>query len=877
MDYSLEQIKLREIYEKVYRKTDFSFSIKHKDYTKSVICVTFQYSLKQYNLIRKNIYVKYGYAIDDVSLIDRVDIRNGELVAIQVGENVLSPIPEDVLGSGFRYDEETHTYEVGTIPLLMTVADLRRELYRDGFLCDGQRYVRYKRSTGSSRIGNCLFIDESLYARIFTWSKCGIRVRQGREIDLAAFEASIALTLSSIIDTLEIRPENILVIDDYESNFKDKVAVTRLDASGKLDTRIEEVDISNNIWDGQSLIDQSAMGTYQDKGFVLLRNRFFKSACFNCNLQAWFSDHGITTTNQLHGFTLAREISQIKLITTPSSIKYLKFGKIEDWLSRIDPLFGVVKFEKPTHYFGGRLVQTHYQLLNSLCLSQKEVDDLLTESLDYVHQLRTDPKVLRHHIKYIGNDTDRAAKTKNDIVYKMLGVNERFCQTRLYYEFVKDIVDSYIKNLRCGHVLVSGTYATMVGNPIEMLMSAIGTFEGKSILGAGNIHSIRFQYGQKVLGSRSPHVTMGNVWVPTNAESTLIDRYLNLTNEIVCVNSIDENTMNRLSGCDFDSDTVLLSDHPLLIAKGMECQNFYVPTHMVTANKVKRHYTIEDLAALDIATSVNKIGEIVNLSQELNTLIWDRLHHGASFNDILPIYLDTAQLDVLSNIEIDKAKREYAVNSTSEITAIKQRYGIVDADGRKVKPNFFAPISKKKGYYDNKRNVYKSHQTTMDFLQKTINKRKTPRKSLDFLPFHDVLDMSDYNRKTIKYDQIDRIIEMVRESRARIKGIWSLGDEVDPDTKWRLAMEEREGLAEFIRSARISKSTMVRLLRSIDDAENSDISRTLFFSLFSAPNESLFEMIQQSKKQLSIIVEQSDGDIFLYGIPHGIRFMPEEP
>ena len=52
-------------------------------------------------------------------------------------------------------------------------------------------------------------------------------------------------------------------------------------------------------------------------------------------------------------------------------------------------------------------------------------------------------------------------------------------------------------------------------------------------------------------------------------------------------------------------------------------------------------------ADLDIKTSVNKIGEIINLSQELNSILWDRLHNGASIESVMSLYCDIAQLDVM--------------------------------------------------------------------------------------------------------------------------------------------------------------------------------------------------------------------------------------
>ena len=114
-----------------------------------------------------------------------------------------------------------------------------------------------------------------------------------------------------------------------------------------------------------------------------------------------------------------------------------------------------------------------------------------------------------------------------------------------------DLLDVYKRqNVRCGHVLVNGNYSTLCGNPIEMLQASIGQFHGESIVGVGQIHSHRFEYDKTILGSRSPHVTMGNVWLTRNVENPVIDDYVNLTNEIVCINSIGENLLMRLSGAD---------------------------------------------------------------------------------------------------------------------------------------------------------------------------------------------------------------------------------------------------------------------------------------------------------------------------------------
>lgn len=558
MPQSLELIELRKVYEKVYRNRKFSFWNNYKEYSKYVVSVTFKYSIREYNRLKAETYVKHGWMYEDLDLSDCICIKDGELIAVQINTPVKTPVSNDILGKYFYFENGCYHIKQN-VKTLYTVADLRKMVYENGFYMDGVHYIRWKRSAGSARVGKCLFIAEPLYAKMHKWELCGLKIKEGDQIDLAGFESYIALTLSSIIGQIEIQPENILLIDDYESVFKDKVVNVK-EQDGKLEALEEEVEVCNAINDGMSLIDPSLMEGYSKFGFVLLRNRFFKSAAFNFNIQQFFKDHNITEVSQLNGTTRATSISDVKLITTPNSIKYLKFGTFDEWLDNVGELFGVVKHEKKTHFMNGEMVQVHYQLLNCLQMDFEEVQEFMKPTLDYLHLLKTDPAVMRHHIKFTPEESDEdqgeqiytqfSAKSKNDIVFKMLGINEEFAKTKLYADFKNDVVESFVRDAKCGHILVNGNYSTLCGNPIEMALIACGQFDGKSVLGVGNVYTKRFEFGKTLLGSRSPHVAQGNNWLTKNVYNADIEKYCNLTNEIVVVNSIGENLLSRLSGAD---------------------------------------------------------------------------------------------------------------------------------------------------------------------------------------------------------------------------------------------------------------------------------------------------------------------------------------
>ena len=884
-DNSLDLIELKGIAEKIYDGMDtLSFKKNGKEYSSKIINVTFKYSNKEFNNVAKNTYVKFGYDYRDLLFEDNI-ARNfhNEIVGVIINTPVCTPVSEELLLPYFKIHktEKETTYATGRIQNLNSVKDLRNILYKDGFYCNGLHYIRFKRTSGSARVGKCLFIDDRLYPDMHTSEKCGLDINPGDELDLAAWEAYISLPTSSIIDTIQIEPKNILLIDDYESVFTEEAAVTEVGDDGWLYTEQKKTEICNSIWDGQSLIDKSLLGVYEERGMVLLRNKFFKSCCFNSNLQQWFKDNSITKIEQLNGQTLAKNIEDIKLITTPNSIKYLKFGNFMQWINNLPSTFGVVKHDKKTHFFDGELVSTHYQLLNTLQLTFDEVEELLKPSFEYLDLLNTDIDVLKYHIKCktLDENDDNVMMDKNEIIYKMLNYDCGFEGTKLFYDFKRELIKSYVKNMKKGHILINGTYATLLGNPYEMLLSAIGKFDGASTLAPGTVHNTRYEYGKKLLGCRSPHVTMGNILITTNVEHVGIDKYINLTDQIICINSICENILQRLSGSDFDSDQLIITDHSLLIKAALKNYGvFKVPTCNVSASKRKRFYTPEQLADLDIKTSENKIGEIVNMSQILNSMLWSTVNNNKvsaaeCYSQIKELYLDVCQLDVISSLEIDKAKKEYPINCARELNKIKEKYYMSDSSGREIKPSFMGFIAQTKGYRNPEKKCYLHHATTMDFLYRCINKRRSKRnQGSEFIPFSAIFAPLDFCASSVNWRQVKTIIDSVVDVKNFINSVWSR-DEYDNNEKYLLSNMAKQELVHEIENMKINKSTMYTLITYIDNPKYSEITRLLFTTLFNYRNETIVDLIRD-KKMASSVLEKYDGNgVEIYGMTFVKRFL----
>lgn len=883
LDFSLDSEKLREVAKEIYgKKNTLSFKHNGKEYSDKVINVTFKYSSKDFNKVKKNTYVMDGYLLDELNFSDNIAIVSDMIVGVIVSTPTTEKTQYE-LPDGFDYVEDkegNYVYETKTIGVTYSRKELRDYLYEHGFNCNGNHYIRFKRTSGSARVGKCLFVEKSLYPKMHEWEMCGLVIENGDAVDLAALESYISLPTSSAIDMIDIDPKSILIIPDYDSQFTEDSIIVEMDDNKRITVREGEINISNSIFDGQSLIDKSIMGEYDCYGMILLRNRFFKSCCFNTNIQKWFEDNGIDDISQLNKdcITLATNIKDIKLITTPNSIKYIKFAPLLQWLKQIDSTFSVVKHEKKTHFFDGKMVQAHYQLLNTVQLSKEEVHELLKPSLEYVNLLNTDTDILKYHVKcssldeYDDETISNVFKGKNDIVYTMMNISNNFYKTKYFYDFKRETCKAYLKNMKKGHILINGNYSVLFGNPYEMLLHTIGKFDGTTSLPPGHIHTTRYDYGKKILGCRSPHISTSNILITENMEHDLIDKYFNLTDEIVCINAIGENTLERLSGADYDSDQMIISDNEIIINAALKNYDiFKVPANKVAAKKSKRYYTNEQKSDLDYKTSENKIGEIVNLSQELNTLMWDFINKSNKplkdcYDDIKEIYHDICILNVLSCIEIDKAKKEFDISSSMEIKEIKEKWTKKTFDNKTVKPAFLGFIAQTKGYRNPQKKKYNYHRTTMDYLLREINQYRSKKTDMgELIPLSECFRFDDFNQNSVNKKQVNKIIKMCETTTSSINVVWSK-DYYSTEEKYILTSQYKDNLVFDIQKLKINTHTMFSLIEHTDMKKYSHIPKLLFYALFNYKNNEIIEIMTKLNPSTSYIAEDKDGDIELYGI-----------
>lgn len=703
---------------------------------------------------------------------------------------------------------------------------IRKDLYLNGFVLNKEEYVRYKRSSGSAKNGSCLFIKKSLYPLMQKWSKAGLDEKKDKCFEsLTSYEAYKALSLSSVSEALILNPYNILFVKDAKVQLKNQEVVRVFIKDNCLNSEEKNSDIINNIFDGEGLLDREIFDNVgnHDKGMMLLRNRFFKCCAFNTNLHDWFEKNNITSIDQLNGITFAKDIKDIKLVVSESCLKYLKMCEgdvsfsaknIKRWCDEISEedqtsLFGVVKTDKPTRFFNGRMVETTYQLLNTLHLKEKTVRKLLypnIQYIDYIRNIKEHPAFIRYYLEgenhedYYKDDNENVSELeianeileetcysyKKEICKSLITIDGRFKDTNLFKKYIfTDVINSLALKIYNGRVLVHGTYATLFGNPFEFLKYIIKDEKGhplfdvnkpESLLKEKQIYCPFFENNAELIGSRAPHITIGNVLYSQNVYKKEFSKWFNLSKYIVVVDSINNNIQHRLNGCDFDSDALLLSDDNVLVETAKQhYDEFLVPYADVDSvnrkienlSKDKKENIILNLYKIDSSIATNNVGAIVNLSQLFNSYLWDKYKKNSAH--IKELYHIICSLSVLSGIEIDSAKRSFDISTSSELKRIKKllkKYGL---DARK--PIFYSNISNSLnrrlmiGEIDRAFENKDYFKTSMDYIWKYTRETSITYTRSETIDAFDLFleDFSTYGLSTSTYKQADKVIKRLEK------------------------------------------------------------------------------------------------------------------
>lgn len=759
--------------------------------------------------------VNNGYAYkDSKGKIHDCKLKFGEAVIndgiflqymMKHGMKVKQDSSQDFIVLKFKFNvqaDDEHEDEIST-------SELRKMYYENG--CEiiyhtydkktgeviSSKTIKYRmlyRTPGKAKEGSCIFIREDLLKPARKYLTMNLYKKMPDEgAKIVEMSAYSTLITASAADFVHIPLDNILIVEDK------KVATELPALAVKVDDEkhcfVQEYDkypIENTLWDGMGLIDESIFPDNME-GFIYCRSHFFKSCLFRGNIQQYFKDFYKTeyenvTVKDMFGNIM--KISDIKVIVTDNSIKWLKFKDLmgdtpkkayeyyKKFMLKDGEQFAIVKSAHKSKY--GNLQRSSCQINNSLPTTDPEVLRRIAQtSIDYYDNMIKDTDAFINHLRM-----NTSSYSIDRILVALYERNPDIQYTEFFKEKKSDILCKFKrKRLMMGKLLQEGDNLTICGNPISLLMLVTGqdylneecfTSRRDGI----ECYTTRFEDGECLAGFRSPHNSPNNIVHLINKYSDPIQKYFpKLGDNVIIINGIGTDVQSRLNGQDLDSDSCFVTNQPdiVVLAKKayMEYHTIVNEIPLKGSSVYRKDMTSYAMMDNKIAAGQDDVGSSSNVAQLALSYYYDIMYHtGEQNKELRDVFVICS---VLAQVAIDSAKRSFDVSVGDELRRLKKVAQNIntannESCGRteKVKyPVFYAEIQcekqKKKVERLKRQNQLNKEaaellgeeyrEELLSIMEKNRRaKYKCPMELLSSYIDHDVLDSrvnKDYQRKTI--------------------------------------------------------------------------------------------------------------------------------
>lgn len=656
------------------------------------------------------------------------------------------------------------------------------------------KYCMLYRTPGKAKEGSCVFINEKLLKTARKYLTMNLYKKMPNEgAKIVEMSAYSTLITASATDYIHIPLENMLIVEDKKvATELPALAVKVDDEKHCFVQEHERYPIENTLWDGMGLIDESIFPDGME-GFIYCRSHFFKSCLFRGNIQQYFKDFYKTeyenvTVKDMFGNIM--KISDIKVIVTDNSIKWLKFKDLmgdtpkkayeyyKKFMLKDGEQFAIVKSAHKSKY--GNLQRSSYQINNSLPTTDPEVLRRIAQtSIDYYDEMIKDADAFIDHLRM-----NQSSYSIDRILVALYERNPDIQYTEFFKEKKSDILCKFKrKRLMMGKLLQEGDNLTICGNPISLLMLVTGqdySQENCFVSRRDGIecYTTRFADGECLAGFRSPHNSPNNIVHLINRYSEPIQTYFpKLGDNVIIINGIRTNVQERMNSQDLDSDSCYVTNQPDIVELARKAYTEY-PTIVneipLTGSSVYRK-DMTSYALMDnkIAAGQDDVGSSSNVAQLALSYYYDLMHNTEEQNkELRDVFVICS---VLAQVAIDSAKRSFDVSVGDELRRLKRVAQDINADnnelcGRTEKvryPVFYAEIQceKQKKKVErlkrqNKLNKEAAEISGEEYKEELLSimdqtrraKYKCPMEILSSYVNYDVLDTrvsKEYQRKTI--------------------------------------------------------------------------------------------------------------------------------
>lgn len=787
--------------------------------------------------------------------------KNGsslDFIVLKFDYSVLSYCEQE-LYYGYNDGEQEENAEVNTEDLLSGIRDsvsakeLRQMYYTQGCTITWHKYnkktgdiihgadetITYRmlmRSPGKAKKGDCVFVREELLTIARDYLTMGLWDRMPQEnADIVSLSAYSTLITASALDYIHIPLKNILIVRDQEVSTILPGLTVDVDESNHCYVKKEEqCEITNILWDGMGLIDDSLFPEDQGmEGFIYCRSHFFKSCLFRGDVVQYFIDYykeDYSTAAVMDMFGNKVKVSDIRVIVTENSVKWMKFKELmkehpEDndskaykyyrrFMKKDGELFSIVKTGHDSKW--GELQRSSYQINNSLPTTDKEMlAEIAQTSVDYYNRMVQDHDAFMEHLK-------RTSGNKYSVGNVLIALDEWNHDFRYtdYFKKKKSEILSKFKNkrLKLGKLLQNGDNLVICGNPLALLKQVTGEGYGSEKCFDTHREGIecytsRFPDGQCLAGFRSPHNSSNNIVHLINRYPHELMRYFpELGQHVIVINGIGTDVQDRLNGQDLDSDSVFVTDQKEIVVLAEKAYLEYptIINKIPLKNSSLYNMDMASFAEMDykIARSQNDIGITSNLAQLALSYYFDgrAADKEDELQDIFVI------CSVLAQVAIDSAKREFNVSVGSELGRLNKVVTEIgeNINGSRRYPRFYAGHMKMKGKCEITENQVGKFNCPMDIIydlldEMTIDSRVNKEYQTCTIPVESLL--LPYNKGYANRKQYQKIVSEIEAYDAKVKNLDKAAEDYSEKISYLFLQT-----ADRIRKYTIKQDTMMRLV-----------------------------------------------------------------
>lgn len=510
--------------------------------------------------------------------------------------------------------------------------DVISHLIYDGFYIGDRHYVMGERSASMVRTSIFSFVDESIADALLERVTMGLDVG---ETVLSKWYAYRGLMLSSCHCLEDWLPRIIIVPDLYQTIPDQTIRYVydkhlTYEKHGQTlpwvqkDITVGKRDIQINAADGCGIHHPNITDTIRgmldadsDPTTILLRMPFMKGVSHEFDYVSFFAERGVTEIVDIWGVKHdVSPTSEPAMILTESMYKGYKYfkntGTYADWEHYIEMFhkynhcMGIAKWnfsldEEPVY------TRANYQVLQDLDLSYESFTQLAEYSIDWADKiLAGDPLYLFAFLglyadKHSGLNLKMEALCKNREMLKEAGVRQ----------YIKSLLNKTIDEMKCGKLYIKSCFK-FVAPDLIMLAEHIGGLPPVGCLKSDEFFSQNrdgIMIGEYLI-ERNPHICSSEHVILNAVTNELIEKYCSHLVNVCMINS-KSITPQRLNGCDFDGDLVLVIDNEVM-KSGVHRDN---PIVMDVEDKITaaaESDTVENRVAVTLRDKSNLIGEYSN-------------------------------------------------------------------------------------------------------------------------------------------------------------------------------------------------------------------------------------------------------------------------